>query len=323
MDEQVYTARDVARIFGLQESRVLYWARTGVVGPSVRRAGRGYYTFQDLITVKTAKELIERGLSLQAVRKNLAALRAALPDVARPLSQMRIVSDGDRLVVVEDARAFEPLSGQMVMDFAVSNLWSEVAEVMELPVRGQPQRAAATEPAPTTAYGWFQRGCSLDGDGDGDGDGAGGGDAIDPARADAAEAAYRKAIELDPRMAAAHTNLGNLAHRRGRRGEARELYEKAIELDPEQPEARYNLANLLDDLGETERAIAEWTRVAAIAPDFADAHFNLGVALLRRDDEDGTRLHLRRYLALDPEGEWAAQAREILSQLGVPERSGR
>lgn len=297
MDGQLYSTRDAARIFNLTESRLLYWARTGVVGPSVRRGGRVYYTFQDLITVKTAKELIDGGLSLQAVRKNLTALRAALPGVDRPLAQLRVVSDGERLLVVGEDVTFEPLSGQVVMDFAVGALWSQVARITELPARGA---QADESKGPATAYGWFQLGAELD---------------EDPEKERDAEAAYRRAIELDPALAAAHTNLGNLMHRQGHRGEARESYEKALALDPEQPEARYNLANLLDELGDTPRAVLEWTRVAALAPDFAAAHFNLGTALARLGDLDAARLHLRRYLALAEDGEWADHARTLLAHL--------
>ncbi len=298
MDEALYTSRDVARIFALSESRVLYWARTGVIGPSVRQGVRQYFNFRDLISVKAAKELLDRGISLQSVRKSLAALRSALPHVEKPLAQLRVVSDGDRLLVISaEARAFEPLSGQLVMDFAVGALSMRVAEVMELPG----SRERPTEPAPTTsdgrrtAYGWFLDGCALDG--------------RDPA---AAENAYRRAIELDPALAAAHTNLGNLAWAAGHGGEAREHYERALARDPEQPEARFNLGNVLDELGERGEAIAEWTRVVAACPEFADAHFNLGVALLADGIDDAAHVHLRRYLALDGEGEWAAEARTLL-----------
>ena len=304
MDEQLYTTRDAARIFDIAESRLLYWARTGVAGPSVRRGGRVLYTFSDLVTVKSAKELLDGGLTLQAVRKNLAALRTALPSIDRPLARLRIVSNGERLVVIGEDVSFEPLSGQLVMDFAVGALWSKVAEVMELPVRTttltDSGRVLADEATERSAFGWFTRGCTLD---DGNGDGA------------PAEDAYRRALALDPSLAAAHTNLGNLAHRRGQRGEARAAYERALELDPEQPEARFNLANLLDELGEGGRAIYEWTRVVALTPDFADAHFNLGAAFAQSGDRDAARSHLHRYLALESEGEWAEQARTLLSAL--------
>jgi tetratricopeptide (TPR) repeat protein len=294
MDGQLYSTRDAARIFSLTESRLLYWARTGVVGPSVRRGGRSYYTFQDLITVKTAKELIDGGLSLQAVRKNLTALRTALPGVDRPLAQLRVVSDGERLLVVGEDVTFEPLSGQVVMDFAVGALWSQVARITELPARG----AQADDPkSPATAYGWFQLGAELD---------------EDPEKEKEAEAAYRRAIGLDPALAAAHTNLGNLMHRQGHRGEAREFYEKALALDPEQPEARYNLANLLDELGDTDLAVAELRAVCSRHPSFADAHYNLGLLLFRLGGVAQARHHLGQYLAIDPASDWASRARALL-----------
>jgi DNA-binding transcriptional MerR regulator len=302
VNSELYSARDVARIFALKESRVLYWARTGFVGPSVKKGGRLLFTFQDLITVKAAKELLDRGVSVQSVRKNLTALRGALPGLDRPLARLRVVSDGEHLVVTPDGEGapFEALSGQLVMDFAVGALSSHVAEVMRLPARDEP---TDEPPAERGAYDWFLEGCAAFDEAD------------DPASAQRAADAFRRALELDPAIAAAHTNLGSLAHRAGRRGEARAAFEQALTLDPEQPEARYNLANLLDELGETELAVAEWTRVAASCPDFADAHFNLGAALLREGARDAARAHLQRYLQLDGQGAWADEARGLLARL--------
>jgi tetratricopeptide (TPR) repeat protein len=296
--EALYSARDVARIFALKESRVLYWARTGFVGPSVKRGGRLLFNFQDLISVKAAKELLDRGLSVQSVRKNLAALRGALPTIERPLSRLRVLSDGERLVVSPDGDGapFEALSGQLVMDFAVGALSTHVAEMMRL----GPTAPPAEDTADRGAYEWFLEGCAaFDAE-------------EDAASAERAADAFRRALDLDPAIAAAHTNLGSLAHRLGRLDEARDRFEQALTLDPEQPEARYNLANLLAEIGETELAIAEWTRVASTSPDFADAHFNLGAALLREGAADAARAHLERYLALDAAGSWADEARALL-----------
>src|SRR5262249_49725789 len=146
-------ARDVARIVGLQESRIRYWAQTGFVGPSARSGGKHVYTFQDLVGVKAAKELLDRGLTVQRVRKNLDALREQLPHVERPLAQLRIVSDGDRLVVLEEETRYEPTTGQLVMDFALAPLEREVAE---LPVSETPA------PRSDTAYAWFLEGQRLE-----------------------------------------------------------------------------------------------------------------------------------------------------------------
>ena len=85
--------------------------------------------------------------------------------------------------------------------------------------------------------------------------------------------------------------------------------------NPEQPEARYNLANLLEDMGDADRAIAEWDAGGHRVPEFADAHYNLGTALAREGSVARARVHLEKYLALDPEGDWATRARTLLTSL--------
>jgi tetratricopeptide (TPR) repeat protein len=303
--KQVYTARDVAQIVGITESRVRYWAQTGVVGPSQRENGRTVYTFQDLVGVKTAKELLDHGVTLQRARKNLEALRAQLPGLDRPLARLRVRSDGERLVVSDGAAVFEPLSGQLVMDFALDDLSGQLAALVPAttaepePVAPAPAGAPLIAPIETradSAYAWFLEGGTREAAGDVDG----------------ALMAYGKALEGDPALAAAHTNLGNLLYRRGERGEARTHYEQALALDPEQPEARYNLANLLDEVGEPALARMEWYRVVTACPEFADAHYNLAIACARAGEVDAARAHLQRYLALVPDD---ARAQELLSSL--------
>jgi tetratricopeptide (TPR) repeat protein len=291
----VYTSRDVAEIVGLKESRVRYWAQTGFVGPSQRLRGKAVYSFGDLVGVRTAKELLDRGVTLQHARKSLDALRTQLPQVDRPLAQLRVVSDGEKLVVTGDA-PYEPLSGQLVMSFEVGELAGRAAAVLRL---DEARREAPLERA-DTAYAWFVEGVRLD---------------ADPERSDEALIAYQKALEADPRLAAAYTNMGRLLCARGEVGEARAAYGRALELDPEQPEARYNLANLLDDVGEHDQAIAEWQRVLAGCPEFADAHFNLASAYLQRGASSAAKHHLVRYLELDESSEWAGQARTLLASL--------
>ena len=290
----MYSAKEVAQIVGLQESRVRDWAQTGVVGPSESKGGRAVYSFRDLVGVKTAKELLDRGVTLQQVRRNLEALKAQLPHVDRPLAQLRIVSDGDRLVVVDEGARFEPLSGQLVMDFGIQQLSGLADEIAKPPVAVEPpKKPARTE----SAYSWFLEGARLE---------------DEPGQEDQALIAYEKALSADPKLAAAHTNLGNLLFRRGVAADARKHYETALSLDPDQPEARYNLANLLDELGERHLAVAQWYRVVSECPEFADAHFNLGLAYLQDGVPTRARVHFEHYLAIDQAGEWAEKAREIL-----------
>src|SRR5262249_22586015 len=54
---ELYSIRDVARILAVQESRLRYWMQVGFVGPTVRKGGRFYYTFCDLVAVKAGQDL--------------------------------------------------------------------------------------------------------------------------------------------------------------------------------------------------------------------------------------------------------------------------
>lgn len=311
MEEATYTFAGAAKILDISESKLRYWAQVGFVGPSVRRGGKQVFTFQDLVTIKAAKELVDRGFKTAQIRKALERVRATLPHVDRPLDRIRVAFDGDRLVVVDDGAAFET-TGQQVFDFGLADLARKVGEGAGGAAAGERPRTLLEPVAPANdqadargAYDWFVEGMRIETRG--------------PAGTDTdtrAEVCYRKALALDPGLAAAHTNLGNLAHRRAEPGRAREAFEAALALDPDQPEARFNLANLVLEAGDLELAVAEFRRVLQIDPTFADAHYNLAVALERLGGRAQARAHLERYLSLsDDAGPWAEQARTLIARL--------
>jgi tetratricopeptide (TPR) repeat protein len=329
---ELYSLRDVARILAVPEARLRYWMQVGFVGPTVRKGGRFYYTFVDLVAVKCAKDLLEADVSLQGARKAVLDLRKALPGDTHPTSKLRVCSDGVTIVALADDVAFQPHNGQVVMAFALPSFGAHVSDVLAMP-RIDPRAEAGAahtsssgagdpdappkgtssgtpveiEDSPTeanggtTAYRYFVEACTAE----------------DRSDLDTAEHLFRLAIELEPNMAAALTNLGNLVYRQGNVEEARTLYERALAHDPTQAEARYNLANVLEDLGQRELAIAELRRVCAASPDFADAHYNLGLVLAEVGGTAQARRHLERYLELDGASTWAAHARSYLAQMVV------
>jgi DNA-binding transcriptional MerR regulator len=314
-EDATYTFAGVAKILEISEAKLRYWSQVGFVGPSVRRGGRQLFNFQDLVSVKAAKELADRGFKTAEVRKALDAVRASLPHIDRPLDRIRVSFDGQALVVVDDGGAFD-VTGQRVFDFGLGDLARRITDVGQggtvlvvtplsptgdgdaggTPVPGEPARCA---------YDWFVEGTRLEGRPD-----------LPDSDAQAARA-YRRALALDPGLAPAHTNLGNIAYRGGDRGRARESFQTALALDPDQPEARFNLANLILEEGDLELAVAELRRVLQIAPEFADAHFNLAVALERLGGRAQARAHLERYIKLEPEpaAPWAEQARALIARL--------
>ncbi|HEX2657125.1 MAG TPA: tetratricopeptide repeat protein, partial [Polyangia bacterium] len=278
MDETTYSYAAVAKILNLPESKLRYWAQVGFVGPSVRATGKLLFSFQDLVSIKAAKELVDRGFAVAEIRKTLERVRTQLPHVDRPLDRIRVAFDGDALVVLDDGAAFEA-TGQKVFDFSLEDLASQAAV---RPLEASP--VTAPLPKNLSAYDWFAEGMRAE---------------QDPARLAEAETCYRKALAADAGLAAAHNNLGQLAFLRGDVTTARTEFEEALSLDPEQPEARFNLANLILEAGDLELAVAELRRVLQTAPDFADAHYNLAVALGRLGARAQARAHLERFISLD------------------------
>jgi DNA-binding transcriptional MerR regulator len=284
----LYTTSEVARLFELGESRLRGWSRQGFLEPSVRRGRRRYYTFQDLIGVRVAKGLLDAGVPTRDVRMSVNAIRDALPRVIRPLAELRVVAEGRAMVVRDEHGAFEPLTGQRVIDFSVDSLRQDVVRTL---------RTEPTEAERRSAYAAYLEGCRLD---------------EDEATFEDAELAYREALHLDPTFVSAMTNLGNLRFRQGDTVAAVALYEKALALDPEQPEAHYNLGFIAFDEGRAADALPYFERAVALDGGFADAHFNLAATLDEVGEGERAQAHWKLYLELEPDSAWAEVARQRL-----------
>lgn len=133
----------------------------------------------------------------------------------------------------------------------------------------------------------------------------------DPGRQADAAAAYERALALDPELANAWTNLGNVLYRAGDGREAEKMYRRAIELAPRQAEARYNLGYSMLERGLPDSAAACLREAVECDPGFADAWFNLAAALEACSRFRDALEAWKRYLDLRPgDGEWEARARE-------------
>jgi Flp pilus assembly protein TadD len=94
-----------------------------------------------------------------------------------------------------------------------------------------------------------------------------------------AEAAFRKAIQLNSDYALAHYNLGVVLVAQGKQLEAEAAYRTAIQLKPDYPEAHNNLGSVLVDQGKLPEAEAACRKAIQLKPDLVQAHSNLGIAL--------------------------------------------
>jgi len=128
MAEQGYRVPEVTRIVGISYRQLDYWARTGLVRPSIKDArGSGtqrLYSFQDLATLKLIKRMLDSGVSLQRIREAMGTLKA----LKEPPLGTTLVSDGSRIYAVESPEAVVDLvrGGQAVFAIAVDRLWTDL-----------------------------------------------------------------------------------------------------------------------------------------------------------------------------------------------------
>jgi len=114
---------------GISYRQLDYWARTGLVVPSVRDAsGSGtqrLYSFRDIVVLKVVKRLLDAGVSLQNIRKAIEALRSR--GVA-DLAGITLISDG---TTVYECRSPEEVvdllqGGQGVFGIAIGGAFKEI-----------------------------------------------------------------------------------------------------------------------------------------------------------------------------------------------------
>jgi DNA-binding transcriptional MerR regulator len=114
---------------GITYRQLDYWARTGLVEPSVRAAhGSGsqrLYSFRDILVLKVVKRLLDTGISLQQIR---AAVQHLRDHGSEDLAQVTLMSDG--VSVYECTSADEVVDllqgGQGVFGIALGRVWREV-----------------------------------------------------------------------------------------------------------------------------------------------------------------------------------------------------
>ena len=113
MGETGFTCQQVMNITALSRRQLSYWRKTGLISPQQHTpGGHTRYSFADLLTLKTAKKLIDAGLSVQRIRKSITSLTNFLPSCTTPLTELSLVVTGDVILVLQRDTAFEALSGQ-------------------------------------------------------------------------------------------------------------------------------------------------------------------------------------------------------------------
>ena len=124
-----YRGPIACRAAGITYRQLDYWARTGLVEPSIRGAkGSGsqrLYAFRDILLLKIVKRLLDTGVSLQQIRTAVNALHQR---GVEDLTSMTLMSDGASVYECTSTDEVIDLvqGGQGVFGIAVGRVWHEV-----------------------------------------------------------------------------------------------------------------------------------------------------------------------------------------------------
>jgi tetratricopeptide (TPR) repeat protein len=263
---KLFTTGEVAKILNIPDSRIRSFVRAGFLAPSRDSTRQLQFTFQDLLLLKTAKTLLDSRVAPKKVMRMLSSLKRQLPG-DQHLSRIRIYADGRRVVAWDGKARWQPDSGQFVFNFdALSVLQSvKLPRPVEKPFKQK-----------FTADHWYNLARELEN-----------------TSVEDAERAYHLALDLDPKMADAHLNLGKLYHDAKDWQQAEAHYRSAAEHAPCDPEPYFNLGVLMEDLKRNSEAIRAYREAISQDPSFADAHYNLGLLLESVGKKAEAIAHLR------------------------------
>jgi DNA-binding transcriptional MerR regulator len=145
-DDVGYRGPTACKAAGITYRQLDYWARTGLVEPTVRGAtGSGtqrLYSFRDILLLKVIKRLLDAGISLQQIRTAVQHLRARGTD---DLTQVTLMSDGASVYYCTSNDEVIDLlqGGQGVFGIAIGGVWREIeGSLSELPSEKADREAA-------------------------------------------------------------------------------------------------------------------------------------------------------------------------------------
>jgi len=261
-------------MLGLRPAQIRSWANKGFLDAERGAGGELRFGFRDLIVLRAAGELSAATIPPRKIASALEKLREQLPR-GRSLAGVRISADGERIVVRDGGKVWNPESGQSLFDFAVSEIAAKTRPFAE--ARAEAQSRADEE----SADRWYELGCELE-----------------LTSVEEAQRAYERAIRLDPDHADAHINLGRLLHEQRAPALAEKHYRRALEIDSANALAAFDLGVALEDLGRLAEAIGAYERALELDPSNADAHYNLAGIFERRGEKADAVRHLKEYRAL-------------------------
>ena len=265
-----YGVRDVEKMLRLSRSTIRSLTAANFVTPARGPRGAWWFSFQDLIVLRTAQALADANVPPRRIMRSMRELRRHLPDTM-PLSGLNIAAVADRVVVREGGSRWQAESGQYLLGFDGDPVDGSLS-VIE---RGDTDKDARA------AEACFDQAVMLE-----------------RQDVEAALAAYEHAIDADRTYLNAYINLGRLLHEAKRPAKAESVYREAINACGDDPVLLFNLGVLLDDMKRWTEAMDAYSAALRADPALADGHYNLALLCEKLSMPKDAIRHMARYRVL-------------------------
>lgn len=118
MTEQGFSGTKTAEVVGITYRQLDYWARTGLVRPTLADAAgsgsRRQYSYRDLLELRVIKNLLDAGIKLESVRVVFDYLRTQLQE---DISSVTLVIDGTQVIFCDGEQLIDVVRrGQGVLN---------------------------------------------------------------------------------------------------------------------------------------------------------------------------------------------------------------
>ncbi len=237
-----FSTRMAARILAISPERIRYWVRRKLVKPAVVRGRHYQFTFEDLLMMRLAKELLPNRRRLEAVARCFQRVGQML-DAQRPVTAVKLYEEDGRIMVRDGPVIFEAETGQMLLDYGVPPAAGQTISQADAPVRLRRLLDAAA-----------------------------GLEESNPGRA---VQLYREYLEHRPRDSGVHRRLSTLFEGAGDPHSAARHLDAAAVLEPDNAELQFDLGVLYRKLQNMDRAALSFSRALECEPDLIEAHLHL------------------------------------------------
>ena len=316
---QFYTTSQLTKILRTPLTKIKDWVLRGLIEPRKSIHRMNWFSYNDLLKVKTIMRLSENGVSCREIQQSIERLSQWIPNIDENIKLLE-VARGSLQVRTKEGEIISS-QGQMIFNF--DEVIPEIRSKIDFPKELQKQNSKSslketmlkTDKAPKNiaekveydrrpvsiqakTYLWFDKALSAEEEGD----------------LATAQNYYENATKCEESNPVAFFNLGNIYYNQGNIANAADQYLRAVQGDPYYIEAWNNLGNSLIDLELPKEARRAFEKALSVEPKYADAHYNLANLLFDLGELQKSRHHYGVYLKKDS---ISPLARKVKKQLEI------